>query len=258
SFQEARLSASAIETYNRCPLQFKLEREWRIPGEVPAAMQYGASIHRVLRTYYDSVRFGRPKSDEELVQLFIEDLAQAGIEDRYQHELYERQGNQQLKDFLASARRRPQPDVLHSEEWFEVKIGEATVVGRIDRIDRTESGRVVIVDYKTGKPRSQEDADESLQLSVYALAARAKWNYAADHLVFYNLEDNTPIATRRSDMQLEETKLKVEDAGADIAAGKFEAKPGFHCTFCAYRNLCPKTEKRIYVVPAKKAAKRAN
>src|SRR5438132_616070 len=33
------LSASAIETYETCPLQFKLDREWRMPGEVPAAMQ---------------------------------------------------------------------------------------------------------------------------------------------------------------------------------------------------------------------------
>ena len=28
----SRLSASAVQTYETCPLQFKLEREWRIPG----------------------------------------------------------------------------------------------------------------------------------------------------------------------------------------------------------------------------------
>ena len=55
----ARLSASAVQTYEICPLQFKLDREWRIPGEVPAAMQYGGTMHRVLRAYYDSVRQGR-------------------------------------------------------------------------------------------------------------------------------------------------------------------------------------------------------
>ena len=31
----SRLSASAVQTYETCPLQFKLEREWRIPDEVP-------------------------------------------------------------------------------------------------------------------------------------------------------------------------------------------------------------------------------
>ncbi len=258
AFNLNNLSASAVESYERCPLQFKLEREWRIPGEVPAAMQYGASIHRVLRTYYDAIRFGRPKSDEEVIQLFLDDLAEAKIEDRYQYELYQRQGLQQLRDFLALARQRSQPEVVHTEEEFRVRVGEANVVGRIDRVDRTSTGRVVIVDYKTGKPRSQEDADESLQLSIYAIAARERWGYDAERLVFYNLEDNTAISTNRSDLQLQEAKLKVEDVAAKIADGQFDAKPGFHCTFCAYRNLCPATEKAIYVAPAKKAARRAN
>lgn len=252
------LSATAVETYERCPMQFKLEREWRIPGEVPAAMQYGASIHRVLRTYYDAIRFGRPKDDEELVQLFLDDLAQAKIEDRYQFELYQRQGVQQLRDFLGLARKRPQPEVLLTEQEFKIKVGEATVVGRIDRIDRAASGRVVIVDYKTGKPRSQEDADESLQLSIYALAAKERWGYETDRLLFYNLEDNSPIATTRSELDLQQAKMKVEDVAANVAEGKFDANPGFHCSFCAYRNLCPATEKREYVPPAKKAVQRGS
>ena len=132
----SRLSASAVQTYETCPLQFKLDREWRIPDEVPAAMQYGAVMHRVLRAHYDSVRLERPMADDDLIQLFRDDLAQAGIQDRYQHELYEAQGVQQLKDFLAAFRRNPVPRVLHTEEFFEVKVGDVTVVGRIDRIDQ--------------------------------------------------------------------------------------------------------------------------
>src|SRR5579885_1586419 len=65
-----RLSASALQSYETCPLRFKLEREWRIPGEVPAAMQYGATMHRVLRTYYDSVRFNRVMTDEAVIEFF--------------------------------------------------------------------------------------------------------------------------------------------------------------------------------------------
>jgi len=248
----AKLSATAVQTYETCPMQFKLEREWRIPGEVPAAMQYGAAMHRVLRTYYDSVRFERPITDDALLELFRADLAVAVIQDHYQRELYERQGIEQLREFLSASRRAPLPRVLHTEEFFEVKMGDATVVGRIDRIDQVGDSRVVITDYKTGKPQSPEDADESLQLSIYALAAREKWAYHADRLVFYNLGENSSAITRRSEPQLEEARLKVEAVAENIAAGRFDPTPGFHCSFCPYRNLCPATEKRLYPMPVVK------
>jgi DNA helicase II / ATP-dependent DNA helicase PcrA len=249
----ARLSASAVQSYETCPLQFKLDREWRIPGEVPAAMQYGASMHRVLCAFYDSVRCGRTISDDALVELFRADLRNAHIQDSYQHDLYETQGIAQLKEFLAGCRERPTPDVLHTEEFFEVKLGETTVVGRIDRMDKLPGGQIAITDYKTGKPQSQEDSDESLQLSIYALAAGAKWGYRSEHLAFYNLEDNTCVVTRRSEAQLEEAKLKVEDVAARIAAGIFEPTPGFHCRFCAYQSLCPATEKHLDSISSAKS-----
>ncbi|MGA8149707.1 MAG: ATP-dependent DNA helicase [Terriglobales bacterium] len=242
----ARLSASAVQTYERCPLQFKLDREWRIPGETPAAMQYGASIHRVLRAYFDSVRFGRPMTEEALIEFFQTDLTEARIQDPYQQDLYRQQGIEQLREFFAASRRTPAPEVLHTEEFFDVKVGETTVVGRIDRMDRLPDGRIVITDYKTGKPQSQEDADESLQLSIYAMAAREKWNYQADHLVFYNLAENSSVVTRRGEVELRAAQARIGEVAADIAAGKFDPKPSFGvCRLCAYRNLCPATEKRL-------------
>ncbi|MGA9977386.1 MAG: ATP-dependent DNA helicase [Candidatus Sulfotelmatobacter sp.] len=241
----ARLSASAVDTYERCPLQFKLERDWRMPRDIPAAMQYGAAMHRVLRTYYDSVRAARPKTDDGLIELLREDLASAGMQDRYQHELYEKQGVEQLRDFLEAHRTTPQPEVLHTEESFEIRFGETAVVGRIDRIDRAPDGSVVILDYKTGKARTQEDADESLQLSIYALAAQEKWGYRVGSLAFHNLEGNVTVATRRSVLQLEDAKERVQAAAQGIAAGDFRPKVDFHCAFCPYRNVCPAKEKQM-------------
>ena len=240
-----RLSASAVDTYQRCGLQFKLDRDWRISAKPAAAMQYGAAIHRVLKTYFDSVRLGRPKTDEELIELFRLDLASAKIQEAYQHELYENQGLQQLRDFLDTARSIPASQVLRTEQSFEIKIGETTVVGRIDRIDQLSDGTVAIIDYKTGKARDQESADESLQLSLYAIAAKEKWGYKVGALIFYNLEENVPVISMRSDSQLLSARVCVEETAKGIAGNVFDAKPGQHCNFCAYRSLCPEKEKRI-------------
>jgi DNA helicase-2/ATP-dependent DNA helicase PcrA len=241
----ATLSASAVETYETCPLQFKFEREWRLSRQVHAAMQYGAAMHRVLRTYYDSVRLGRTRSDDELLQLFREDEGMSKIQDEYQRGLYMEQGEEQLQDFLAGTRSASPPEVLHTEEWFDVQIAGTKVAGRIDRMDRAPDGSVNIVDYKTGKPRSQEDADESLQLSIYAMAAREKWGYPVGALVFHNLEGNIPVFSKRTDFQLEGARERVLTVARGIAAGDFEAKPGFYCNFCAFRGLCPAQEKRV-------------
>jgi DNA helicase-2/ATP-dependent DNA helicase PcrA len=251
-----KLSASAVQTYQMCPLQYKLQKEWRIPGEVPGAMQYGASIHRVLKTYFDAVRYRREITDEQIIEQFKQDLTQAKIQDPYQYGLYLAQGVQQLTDFLASRRNVPQPEVLHTEEWFDVPLGDITLTGRVDRMDRTADGRVVVTDYKTGKPRSQEDADESLQLSIYALAVKEKWGYDIDRLVFHNIEEDTPVSTYRTHAQMHEARLIVEDVAQCIAEGKFEAKPGFNCVFCAYRSLCPATEKRSYKISTEKKSRK--
>jgi DNA helicase II / ATP-dependent DNA helicase PcrA len=240
-----RLSASAVDTYERCGLRFKLDRDWRLAAKPAAAMQYGAAIHRVLKTYFDSLRAGRPKADEELIDLFRQDLADAKIQELYQQELYESQGVVQLLEFLACARAIPATQVLHTEESFEIRIGETLVVGRIDRIDRRPDGSVAIIDYKTGKGRDQEDADQSLQLSLYAIAAREKWQYQVGALLFHNMEQNVPVVTTRSESDLIAARNRVEAAAQGIADGIFDPKTGIHCNFCAYRSLCPEKEKRI-------------
>jgi DNA helicase II / ATP-dependent DNA helicase PcrA len=242
---DARLSATAVETYETCPLQFKFEREWKLSKQVHAAMHYGAAMHRVLRTYYDSARLGRTKNDDELMQLFRDDPGVSGIQDDYQRDLYLKQGLEQLRDFLAGTRSAPAPEVLHTEEWFDVQIAGTKVAGRIDRMDRTADGGVAIVDYKTGKARSQEDADESLQLSIYAMAAREKWGYRVGALAFHNLEGNVPVFSKRTEFQLEAARERVLAAACGIAAGDFDPKLGFHCNFCAFRGLCPAQEKRV-------------
>jgi DNA helicase-2/ATP-dependent DNA helicase PcrA len=249
------LSATAIETYEECPLRFKLEREWNLPRDVPASLHYGAAMHRVLHAFFDAQRYGRPIADDELLENFRADLAQAGIADRYQYELYLRQGREQLTQFFSSARSGPQPEVLKTEQKFELPVAGVKLTGRIDRMDRLASDGVAIVDYKTGKPRSQQDADESLQLSLYALAAQEAWGLRADRLIFHNLEDNTMVVTTRGSADLEAARNRVRAAAEKIAEGKFLAKTGYHCSLCPYRNLCPATE-RIVHLPQNKNANR--
>ena len=43
------------------------------------------------------------------------------------------------------------------------------------------------------------------------------------------------------DRQLEEM---LREASSGITAGQFSPEPGFHCTFCDYRPICPAHEQK--------------
>jgi DNA helicase-2/ATP-dependent DNA helicase PcrA len=246
---DGALSATLIESYETCPLQFKIKCFWEVPGEVAAQMQYGNAIHTLLRDYYESLRAGRPKSEDKVLALLRASLAATGFADPVQRDLYEKEGTKQLREFVRLQQAAP-TEVIGTERGFEIMLGGVRVKGRLDRIDRIAGNRVAIIDYKTGKPRTPQHADKSLQLSIYALAVREKWDYDAERLVFYNLADNTEVASKRDPRQLAEASDRIAEVAAEIKAGNFDPTPGFHCGWCAYRNLCPATEERLYQIQA--------
>ncbi|MGA9647681.1 MAG: ATP-dependent DNA helicase [Candidatus Korobacteraceae bacterium] len=246
------LSASAIEQYERCPLAFKLSRDWCIPEQPAAMMQFGSAMHLALKAYFDGVRAGHPPDEEAVIACFRDEFSKAKIEEDAQRELYDKDGCEQLRQFLRSDLAQPAGEILNNERFFRANIGGTLVKGRMDRLERIDGDRVSIVDYKTGKPKTQEDADESLQLSIYALAARSM-GLAAESLVIVNLADCSAIESRRSEKELAAEEARVSDAAANIAAGNFDPNPGRHCRFCSYRSLCP-TQEVIVIQPVARTA----
>jgi DNA helicase II / ATP-dependent DNA helicase PcrA len=233
------LSASAIERYERCPLSYKLALEWKLPEQPAANFQYGSAMHSALLAYFDTLRKGRAMTAEELTEYFLGEFRKAKIDDAHQRHLYERDGVQQLSTFLESPAARPHGRVALLEHSFRCEIAGCRIKGRIDRVDESEDGYVV-TDYKTGNPKSQKLADESLQLSIYALAmAKDK---PVRRLIFHNLGDNTAMASVRTPETLHKAETKIAAAAAGIAAGEFEPKEGAHCSWCGYRSICPTKE----------------
>jgi len=243
---EATLSASAIDKYENCPLQYKIYRDWNLPGEVAAQLTAGSLMHEVLREYYNSMIAGRPQDPDALIDYFNQQMTDLPFDDEDQRSLYRRQGERQLRMFFA---RGPSAAAKHTETAFTILVGptKVKVRGRIDRVDLLDANSAAIIDYKTGAPKNEEYVDKSLQLSIYALAAREKFGLHARELVIHNLANDTLVSTRRSDDQLKETEEKIVNVAAKIAAGEFPANPGYACRTCDYSRICPHTEERIHV-----------
>ncbi len=242
------LSASGIDTYDRCPLAYKLKRDWRLPEEASGPLQYGQAMHTALKAYFDGVRAGRPPAEDVVIACFRDEFSKAKIAEPEQRRRYEADGIEQLTRFLSSALARPQGEILENEKAFVLKIDDIVVRGRIDRLERVDGNDVRVIDYKTGRAKSDDDAAESLQLTIYALAAKSEGKHAVS-LNFVNLKDATLVEAVRSESDLLKAEEKVRQVAGEIAAGNFDARTGSHCRFCSYRSVCPAQEKQTATEP---------
>jgi DNA helicase-2/ATP-dependent DNA helicase PcrA len=245
------LSASAIETYRSCPMKYLFGQVWGIRGGAQAAMTFGNVMHTTIREFVRENRVRRRIPFEEVQAIFEREWTAAGFQDDYQEEEYRKAGSEQLRAFCESYSRAP-ADVLEQEKAFELPLDpEVVIIGRMDQINRLGARRVEIVDYKTGNPKRPKQADQSLQLSLYALAAEEVLGYQAERLVFYNLTTNEPVATARDAKALQKAKDVVAEVADQIRAGEFPAKPGFVCRYCDFRPICPAHEQLISIAAAK-------
>lgn len=84
-----------------------------------------------------------------------------------------------IEEWLTVERKREPFHNVQHQLPFEIKIGELTIHGRTDRVEQTNDGAYVVVDYKTGgatysptwweMPRPQDP-----QLPIYAVAEQSK------------------------------------------------------------------------------------
>ena len=244
AFEPLQLSASAIETYQKCPQKYLFSRVWGIRSGPNAATTFGNVMHTTIRQFIASRRKGFRLGFEELAAIFRREWSSAGFEDRHQEDLYLTDGISQLRAFYDSSL-GSDAHVVALERAFTIHCENGVeLIGRMDQINRVAPGEVEIIDYKTGKPKSETQAQKDLQLSIYALAAREVLEVSPVRLIYYNLQDNQCVCASRDQSQLQQVRGTIQEVAADIRAREFPARPGFLCKHCEFRPVCPAQEAR--------------
>ena len=241
-----RLSATAIEDYRSCPLKFKFSHFWKIPTGPQAALTFGNIMHQAVRCYFELRKQGPPPF-AAMEEFFLRAWKDVGFEDAYQEQAYKKAGLEQLREFVERQKESKVPlDSIRLEENFRLDLGDVELDGRVDQINPVEptgdNAAVELIDYKTGRPRSQKDADTSLQLSIYALAAREQLRLKPVRLTFYNLTNNQPVSTARTARDLDRAVEEIREVAGLIRALLFPATPGYVCRWCDYEPVCPAHE----------------
>lgn len=240
-----KLSPSAVMSYRECPQRFLFERLWSIEGDAKATLTFGRVMHATIRRAMAEIKKGNRLPFDELRRIYANEWSAIGYEDDYQEEEYQKDGLEQLQTFHAAVLQAA-PEILEQEKGFELDLEDNVIVnGRIDQINSLGGKNVEIVDYKTGKPRSDHEAKKDLQLSIYAIAAKEILELNPVRLVFHYLQTNERQATTRDAKQLDEAEKTVQATAADIRGGEFPPKTGYRCRSCAYQPICPAHEERL-------------
>jgi DNA helicase-2/ATP-dependent DNA helicase PcrA len=240
-----KLSASAVDSYRKCPQQYLFSRLWSLKQGPEATLTFGSVMHTTIKRFVEQLRRGVKLPFEEVARVFETEWTSAGFEDDYQEGEYKKDGIVQLRVFHASVLEAP-PNILEQEKAFELPLENNVIInGRIDQINSLGRNDVEIVDYKTGGPRKETDARKDLQLSLYALAVKEILELNPVRLVFHYLQDNHLQVTTRTTKQLNQAQKIVQEAAADIRAGEFSPRPGYACRTCAYEPICPAHEESL-------------
>lgn len=235
-FTPKSLSYSKIDAYKICPLRYKYTFVLNVPAPPSHNLSFGITIHDTLRDFHGKKMF-QDVSLQDLYQMYENNWQPLGYMDEEHRQHRFEDGKELLKRYY-ERHKDEEKEPLEIEKSFNLKIGGIKFYGRIDRIDQLDSG-VEIIDYKTGSTKTQKQVDKDDQVAFYAIAAEEALGLKPKKLTYYYLESGERISTDRTKEQLASTKKQAEEMVDSIKQGKFEAKPGMHCNWCDYKEICP-------------------
>lgn len=238
------LSYSQIQTFEICPLHYKLKYILKIPTPQTSAQSFGTSVHSTLRDFYLEYLKGQKLKSSDALSILERNWINEGYDSKFDERRTYEKAKKLITSFLKDnfdEKKLP----LALELPFNFMLNDLKIGGRIDRIDSLEDGKIEIIDYKTGNnlPDERKLATDQ-QLTVYALAA----NMVADKVLnrkpedvtlsLFYVESNKKFTTTRTKEQLEEAKKTILQKRDLIAQSSFLCSRNNLCIACEYKMLC--------------------
>lgn len=237
-----KLSYSRIDRWESCPLSYRFRYIDRLESTEPKeAAELGTAVHAAIeeieREHVLEERRGtisRERALHHWRHAFTDaGLAGAGVFN---------EGLELVLGFVRDQGPLDAYDVIAIEEPFELALGEYTVIGLMDRVDRIDDETIEVIDFKSSRLLfSRDELASSLQLSLYTIAAQHLWPWAKNiRLTMWMLRHGLRQEATRTPEQLEAAREYVQAVGDQIVgATEYPARTNTFCAYCEYRRHCP-------------------
>jgi len=240
-----RISYSALNTYQSCPLKYKYQAIDKIKVPKSKEAVFGSTLHEVMK-FIHTPGILSPTLDQAM-EHFSNRWNPAVFNGSDEERAAFSQGVKMIQDYYK--KNNPADfNIVNLESRFHFEIGPPenrhTISGIIDRIDRTENG-FEIIDYKTTKKMpNQEKVDNDIQLSVYLQAFLSNYPKEKEHLdkikvSLYYLKHGVKLSAFRTPEQLQQSEQLFLDIIKLIESGEFSPHVSPLCDWCGYQNICP-------------------
>ncbi len=253
-------SFTQLKAFENCPLQFKFAHILRIPIKGKGQFSFGKTMHAALQKMFETVAERqasaqtslfdagavKPKTVGELIKreeldaLYEASWIDEWFDNANSKEEYRGKGKKQLLLYYDSVKDQTIKP-LWLEKKFNLKFGDATFRGAIDRVDELLDGTIRIVDYKTGKAKAEDDIgfEEKEQLLVYQIAALEVLGKKPSSLIFVFLDNGSSVEFLGTDKDLDKMRTYIQSSIEQIRKSDFGADPNeYKCKNCDFKDIC--------------------
>jgi DNA helicase-2/ATP-dependent DNA helicase PcrA len=263
-------SYSQLAAFEKCPLQYKFAFILKVPTRGKAVFSFGKTMHATLYDFLKMESKGADAKQDDLfgfkgepsfakaarglvnfgtlTKIYEKNWIDEWYENKKQKEEYYELGKKIIKEFHREFENN-KPKILKIggepalEMPFNLKIGEHTLFGVIDRIDQIGDSQVAIFDYKTGEAKEKLYPDDKEQLLIYQIAVEEIFKLKPKELIYYYLNENKKASFLGTEKEKNELKEKIKAEIEEIKSSNFKAAPGWQCSYCDFKDICDNAQR---------------
>ena len=160
------LAVTALNNYLDCPWKWFYRNLLRVPEALNKHLMYGSAVHASLQWFFDGWAKGEQSSKEALIARLLCELEKEAFTEKDLEDA-KRDGSKALAGYFDNYHKLWTRDIENErsiDTQFDIEGEALRLTGKIDKIEKKEDStvntpsfgiRVKVVDYKTGKPKSE-------------------------------------------------------------------------------------------------------